>query len=50
MDMTFKTTEGSEEVTLEQKTNATFSNYNGVKDITIPEEVLKSAQEIDLPQ
>ncbi len=50
MDMAFKTTEGSEETTLEQKTNATFSNYNGVKDITIPDEVINSAQEIELPQ
>ncbi|MFJ5625551.1 DUF6612 family protein [Peribacillus loiseleuriae] len=49
VDMSFKTVEGSEEVTLKQKTNVTFSNYNGINEITIPEEVIKSAQEIELP-
>ncbi|MDQ0269185.1 DUF6612 family protein [Cytobacillus purgationiresistens] len=49
INMTIKTVEGEEEVTMKQTTNATFSNYNGVDEITIPEDVIKTAEEIELP-
>ncbi|AZV40919.1 DUF6612 family protein [Peribacillus asahii] len=50
INMTIKTVEGEEEVTMKQTTNAIFSNYNGVDEIAIPEDVMKSAEEIQLPQ
>ncbi|RFU60183.1 DUF6612 family protein [Bacillus sp. V59.32b] len=49
-EMEIVTEEQNEEITISQKSNSTFSNFDGVKPIEVPKEILESAEEMDITE
>ncbi|MDQ0220272.1 hypothetical protein ELQ35_02875 [Peribacillus cavernae] len=47
-EMEIVTKQANEDIAINQKANSTFSNFNAIKSIEVPEQVLQSAQEMDI--
>lgn len=49
ISMNIEIADGEEKVAMKQTSHATFENYNNVGEISIPKEILESAEEVSLP-
>lgn len=49
-EMEIVTEEQNEKITINQKSNSTFSNFDGVETIVVPEDIIESAEEMTITE